>query len=178
MPFQSDFSAIRVSFITQFSCNSPGIWNMFQGRLPKGFPPSHNNWSAVSKDRSKYLQCKLLEACRAWFSVISITFHTYGTDNRLISRLKIFHQRLWLRHLTLFYLGAPIKGGGGPERKKNYLHLERRGKKKEFPLVLWERQQGWSWQSSLLRLCIHFYSIIVSLGVWHLVNSAIYHRSE
>ena len=104
---------------------------MFQGRLPKGFSPSHNNWSAVSKDRSKYLQCKLLEACRAWFSVISITFHTYGTDNRLISRLKIFHQRLWLRHLTLFYLGAPIKGGGGPERKKkNYLHSERRRKKK------------------------------------------------
>lgn len=112
---------------------------MFQGRLPKGFSPSHNNWSAVSKDRSKYLRCKLLEACRAWFSVISITFHTYGTDNRLISRLKIFHQRLWLRHLTLFYLGAPIKGGGGPERKKSYLHSERRGKKKKNFLYYYEK---------------------------------------
>lgn len=37
--FQSDFSAIRVSFITQFSCSPPGIWNMFQGRLLKGFSP-------------------------------------------------------------------------------------------------------------------------------------------
>lgn len=93
----------------------------------------------MSKDRSKYLWCKLLEACRAWFSVIFITFHTYRTDNRFISRLKIFHQRLWLRHPALFYLGAPIKGGGGPRKKKKKLICTQRGEKKKNFLQYYEK---------------------------------------
>lgn len=84
-------------------------------------------------------------------SVIPITSHTYRTDNRLISGLQIFHQCLQLRHLALFYPGAPTEKEGGSESKM-YLHSagewggngkERgRGNERGFLSELEEKQQS------------------------------------